>query len=1118
MADRWFSTPETGSNGKRKRSRQLCGGRRNSRQIELEIEECIGKVRGQDKELVRDSCLDSCVEVRREISFSESGVGTEANTPTGEISVPHKGSSRIGAHSTERTADYVDENQGISLVEGEGLMYVADEHLIPEIDVDDPNVDEDELELDDVVGIQVVEDENELVCDAMEQNIGNERRSTVPSSDDAIRIRYEAEKLASVLLKPKNLIALMLTSGTQRFTREQFEEHSRIVDMCSRGGPSEMRYPCYTTLKTKVEPRAIEFSYAGSFIRKFLSSQSSLNPWEDVSLRVAIESTGHAGQGTDGTNQSRAGERGRERPVVIVPPSQWALLDVSTGPIFRSMFMDKNVPAVPMERAMFDTIEDCPIVSDRERIMNCHTSVCAPPLCDDTTYGETSHPKLEALPVPVFSGQSLLVTISDRKKTIRQFLGTRNVEVSECGSDALIKGLVLSVHVHGMLVATSAQNRIPVVPLELIAMLRSGDYVVSLQAERTEGVGNRNAIVLLLIYRFWRKDVGEPYIFLLIERERAAHFAPGASCVLDPMRVKHVAVVSSVRRPEVRDRSVSSARGHLQDGRPYLVYRMVLYSDDFKPYVGKKDSYGGCYMLPLGLPPESRAGAPAVRVLGLTPPGVSTNEVIRAIIPDIIRGTTEGFKALDANGMEVVVFLDVVGFIGDTPAIAHVVGALRGHNGLAPCTWCTFKRNNNQVHKGSRYGAPVTVNSRHSSFTRFGHRASIFHEAEPTEADCQELGFQYRLPEKIGPLHELANALSECRTRVPVNTEGNPVVPACFDPFRACVVAPDHLFFGLSQNVITAVLSCCSVKERNYAEACILIALRNYDLPVQNKLFGESGAALLPMSISQVRSLLLVSPAVFRSVRFLHECQNSSVQRYSSVSVKPSASQKISVFDRVINLIERFQTLVAETTFYPVPELDGSALVREFNKDSGEYRMEMLYGMACDYVKELDGVCALSQKLKDALDKPNVHRLIELYAHTIPAYGHVKHVAELLFESAHQPLKRAINGSNHHDPQIAAVHSALENDLESRLALELQPDQPESMRRQHRIQRLLLGRDFPSWLKEESFASTDPLNEPYLLDRLSRLRRKVYSDTSSKAQWILKEELVQSDEPDPAAH
>jgi hypothetical protein len=41
---------------------------------------------------------------------------------------------------------------------------------------------------------------------------------------------------------------------------------------------------------------------------------------------------------------------------------------------------------------------------------------------------------------------------------------------------------------------------------------------------------------------------------------------------------------------------------------------------------------------------------------GLTPPGVSTTEVLRAIIPDIIAGTVGGFRTLEANGKEVVVF------------------------------------------------------------------------------------------------------------------------------------------------------------------------------------------------------------------------------------------------------------------------------------------------------------------------------------------------------------------------------------------------------------------------------------------------------------------------------
>jgi hypothetical protein len=279
------------------------------------------------------------VAVRRELSFSDSGIGAEADTPTGEIFVLHKESSRIGAKSREGTEDRVEGNQDGSLVVVEELKYAADEKMIEEIDVDDPIVDEEELEVEEEVRVEVGEYDNDLLCDKMEQNDDlNDQGYLFPSPEDAVRIRCEAEKLASVLLKPTNLIALMLTSGTQRFNREQFEEHSRVVQICSRGGPSEMRYLCYTTFRTKVEPCAIEFSYAGSFIRKFVSSQSSLNRWEDVSMKGPIESTGPPGQETENTNQSRAGESGRERPVVIVLPSQCALLDVSTGPIFRLMF------------------------------------------------------------------------------------------------------------------------------------------------------------------------------------------------------------------------------------------------------------------------------------------------------------------------------------------------------------------------------------------------------------------------------------------------------------------------------------------------------------------------------------------------------------------------------------------------------------------------------------------------------------------------------------------------------------------------------------------------------------------------------------------------------------
>jgi hypothetical protein len=234
MADHLFSTPGTNSNGKRKRSRKLCGGRRNSREIECEINECIGKVGGQATGLVRDYFLNSCVEVRRELCFSDSGIGAEANTPTGETSVLHKASSGIGTHRREMTEDHVEWNPDGPLVEVEELKYAADEQMIEEIDVEAPIVDEEELEVEDDVRVEVGEEDADLVCDQIEPNDDvNEQGSIVPSPGDAVRIRCEVEKLASVFLKPTNLISLMLTSGTQRFTREQFEEHSvRASERC----------------------------------------------------------------------------------------------------------------------------------------------------------------------------------------------------------------------------------------------------------------------------------------------------------------------------------------------------------------------------------------------------------------------------------------------------------------------------------------------------------------------------------------------------------------------------------------------------------------------------------------------------------------------------------------------------------------------------------------------------------------------------------------------------------------------------------------------------------------------------------------------------------------------
>ena len=67
------------------------------------------------------------------------------------------------------------------------------------------------------------------------------------------------------------------------------------------------------------------------------------------------------------------------------------------------------------------------------------------------------------------------------------------------------------------------------------------------------------------------------------------------------------------------------------------------------------------------------------------------------------------------------------------------------------------------------------------------------------------------------------------------------------------------------------------------------------------------------------------------------------------------------------------------------------------------------------------------------MDKPNMHRLLELYVHSIPALGHVRHFSEVIFEKAHQPFKRAIQESNHRLGNVQAVEHSLMNDWRERL-------------------------------------------------------------------------------------
>ena len=172
----------------------------------------------------------------------------------------------------------------------------------------------------------------------------------------------------------------------------------------------------------------------------------------------------------------------------------------------------------------------------------------------------------------------------------------------------------------------------------------------------------------------------------------------------------------------------------------YFVYRVLLYSDGFNQYKERQGSAGGVDMLPLNLLPEHRRSRRSVRLLGLTPPGVNTSDVLHIIADDLFRAATDGIHTTDAEGNPVVVYIQVIGYIGDFLEIAHVTDLL-GHNSDAACHLCFFRKQKINPNRSSN-GYTTELSSRNSSCFRSGPRAQAIRQGSQSDNEkLRELQF-----------------------------------------------------------------------------------------------------------------------------------------------------------------------------------------------------------------------------------------------------------------------------------------------------------------------------------------------------------------------------------------
>ena len=67
------------------------------------------------------------------------------------------------------------------------------------------------------------------------------------------------------------------------------------------------------------------------------------------------------------------------------------------------------------------------------------------------------------------------------------------------------------------------------------------------------------------------------------------------------------------------------------------------------------------------------------------------------------------------------------------------------------------------------------------------------------------------------------------------------------------------------------------------------------------------------------------------------------------------------------------------------------------------------------------------------MDRPNIHRAVELAVHTVPLFGHAKLCSEMVMEMFHQIFKGWLQKNRHETAHLTAVERALARDWMGRV-------------------------------------------------------------------------------------
>ena len=260
-----------------------------------------------------------------------------------------------------------------------------------------------------------------------------------------------------------------------------------------------------------------------------------------------------------------------------------------------------------------------------------------------------------------------------------------------------------------------------------------------------------------------------------------------------------------------------------------------------------------------GVSMRSRRCQSTIRILSLTPSGVSTNVVLDYLIEDIVQGCLTGFECIDAFGQTVRCFFDIVGFVADYPASTAVVDTL-GHTASAPCSHCSFLKVVSDV--CSRFAYTCAITSANSSFRRTQDRTASLRSADIGDSDRRTLGLQFGDRSDINatgncPLLKLCAIYND---RLKLSTNEVPYNSCELDGYKINIIEPDHLVTGLMKGVLLCTfLHVYSEHNRQIIQIYMRACLLDFGFQSQSIFFKDK--KLVPgLSMSMMYAIFMIIP------------------------------------------------------------------------------------------------------------------------------------------------------------------------------------------------------------------------------------------------------------------